>query len=136
MAEANFRLMAACLFPLYFALLPLRSQLQAERNFAEARLHTTCMRPRSAHFRLAPLVAKFSFTAFATANKALRALVRSKSPIVLRSNLKSNLAKFINLASNFIRRDPHLENAKFKICSATAPDKTMHSAATSHVQWG
>ena len=82
-----------------------------------------------------PLVAKFSFTAFATANKVLRALVRSKSPIVLRSNLKSNLAKFINLASNFAHRDPHLENVNLKTCGATAPDKTAHSAATSHVQW-
>ena len=30
--------------------------------------------------------------------------------IVLRSNLKSNLAKF----ANFIHRDPHLENANLK----------------------
>nr|WP_314476475.1 hypothetical protein [uncultured Campylobacter sp.] len=32
--------------------------------------------------------------------------------IVLRSNFKnSNLIKFANLASNFIHRNPHLENA-------------------------
>ena len=50
----------------------------------------------------------------------------------LRSNLKSNLAKF----ANFTHRDPHLENVNLKTCGATAPDKTAHSAATSHVQWG
>ena len=36
----------------------------------------------------------------------------------LRSNLKSNLAKFVNLTSNFTHRDPHLENANLKTCGA------------------
>ena len=34
------------------------------------------------------------------------------------------------------RRDPHPENVNLKTCGATVPDKTAHSAATSHVQWG
>ena len=59
------------------------------------------------------LVAKFSFTAFATASRALRALARSKKKkilrfIVLRSNSKSNLQISV---SNFTHRDPHVENA-------------------------
>ncbi|EKU10229.1 hypothetical protein CSUNSWCD_1103 [Campylobacter showae CSUNSWCD] len=52
---------------------------------------------------------------------------------MLRSNLKLNLQIS---ASNFTHRDPHLENAKFKICDAAAPNKPARSAATSHVQWG
>ena len=90
----------ACLFGLYFV-----------RNFAEFQSRIYIYAPSFGSFPpRPPLVAKFSFTAFTTASRALRALVRSKSPIVLRSNLKSNLAKFINLASNFAHRDPHLEN--------------------------
>ena len=38
----------------------------------------------------------------------------------LRSNLKSNLAKFVNLTSNFTHRDPHLENVNLKTCSTLA----------------
>ena len=40
--------------------------------------------------------------------------------------------KFVNLS----RRDPHLKNVNLKTSGAVAPDKTAHSAATSHVQWG
>ena len=137
LAEANFRLMAACLFALYVALLPLPVATASRKKFRRSSVTYYLYAPSLGSFPpRPPLVAKFSFTAFATANKALRALVRSKSPIVLRSNLKSNLAKFINLASNFAHRDPHLENVNLKTCGATAPDKTAHSAATSHVQWG
>ena len=50
----------------------------------------------------------------------------------LRSNLKSNLAKFVNLASNFPRRDPYLENVKFKfatlcVSKAASPPLTLAS---------
>ena len=37
--------------------------------------------------------------------------------------------------ANFTHRDPYRKNAKFKICSTTAPNLTACSAATSHVQW-
>ena len=48
----------------------------------------------------------FIYTTFKSITKYFRL-------IVLRSNLGSNLAKFVNLASNFTHRDPSLENAKF-----------------------
>ena len=53
--------------------------------------------------------------------------------IVLRSNLKSNLAKFVNLTSNLTHRDPYLDGVKFnstsnlKICGATAPNLNLHA---------
>ena len=53
--------------------------------------------------------------------------------IVLRSNLRVKFAKF---GFKFYAPRPVLRKHKFKICSATALDKTVHSAATSHVQWG
>ena len=102
--------MAACLFSLYVALLRCtRNCKQKEISPKLGYILLVCALARLISAS-PPLVAKFSFTAFTTASRALRALVRSKSPIVLRSNLKSNLAKFINLASNFAHRDPHLEN--------------------------
>jgi len=52
--------------------------------------------------------------------------------IVLRSNLKSNLDKFVNLGFKFSRRDPHLENAKFSpnYSDALLAEKAL---STSHV---
>ena len=102
--------MAACLFALYVALLPLPIATASRSKFRRSSVTYYMYAPSLDSFPPRLLVAKFSFTAFVTASRTLRALVRSKSPIVLRSNLKSNLAKFINLASNFAHRDPHLEN--------------------------
>ena len=58
----------ACLFGLYFV-----------RNFAEFQSRIYIYAPSFGSFPpRPPLVAKFSFTAFTTASRALRALVRSK----------------------------------------------------------
>ena len=54
----------------------------------------------------------------------------------LRSNLKSNLAKFVNLTSNLTHRDPHLENVNLNTQRDSVKFKPARSAATSHVQWG
>ena len=66
------------------------------------------------------LVEKFRFTAFATASRALRALARNKKKKyrALFFALKFEV-KFANFSSNFTRRDPHLDNAKFEFSNLT-----------------
>ena len=81
-------------FFLYTSLCFVALATASRRKFRRSSVIYYMYAPSLGSFPPRLLVVKFSFTAFATASRALRALARSKKIlrlIVLRSHLKSNL---------------------------------------------